>query len=408
MLGLTAVLLVACGGATPTPDTRVYPSPPPDNGLAATVKASPNKIVVGATTPWGGTDSYGGLLGNGGAAIAGEDFNHAGGVSFGGTNHYVVVKVHDDSSQPDGVAASTTMLVNEEDALGFVGPYAVEGLAPNLRLLNDLKTPELLMFTSGSLLDKTSQNPYLFYVRPLNKYWAATLAAYLVSSAMLKPGLKFALVGQQTEEGQSGAAQVKSAVQAKAGVTPNLEVSLPDFDVKHESEHNQYAGQVQRLVAAAPSLIIDWSNPAEATELLYELHQAGWKGQFVTNALDDYFITKLGAVAEGVVGPVTWTPTATDVASQKFVAEYGAYFHQIPDDHAAAVFDGTRMLVEAYKQVGPDKVKIQDWLAHLQNWQGLQGIYTAQADGELITGVKMVQVKAGKLQLVSSQPLASR
>jgi len=76
---------------------------------------------------------------------------------------------------------------------------------------------------------------------------------------------------------------------------------------------------------------------------------------------------------------------------------YQAYFHLTPDDHAAAVYDGINLLAAAYKQVGPDKAKIRNWLAHLTNQNGLQGTYNTQSNGEMLKTVKMAQVKNGKV-----------
>jgi len=386
---------VACSENTPTPTlTTNYPTPPPDNGLLATVTASPNKLILGVTTPAHGADGW---IAVGGASIAGEVFNRAGGVAYNGISYYLKFATHDDSAQPDGVAAAITEMVNAEDALGFVGPSAAEGISPNLRLLNGLATPALLTLTSDTLLAKTQTNPFLFYLRPLDNYWAETVISYLSSSGTLKAGIKIGLASQQSDAGQSGANHLKTGLTAKANSVPLVEVKLPAFDVKFQKEHNQYTNQVHQLVAAAPNVIINWSDQDEAIELLTELHQKGWHGQFVTTALNERFASELKGAAEGIVGPATWTADATDPASQRFVQLYQAYFHLTPDDHAAAVYDGINLLAAAYKQVGPDKAKIRNWLAHLTNQNGLQGTYNTQSNGEMLKTVKMAQVKNGKV-----------
>lgn len=396
-----SLLLVGCGssnsGNTPAASTTA------DTGLAATIKASPYKYNVGLTGPGQGTDFYMGIIGDGGASVAGELANHVGGVFFQNNGYYIQFKPHEDASLPEGVASAVTQMVNEEDVTDFIGPYSVEGLASNLRLIKDLATPELLMLTSNTLLDQTRQNPNLFYLRPLEPNWATAVVSYLKNNNLLKPNVKVGLVGQTTNEGQTGIGLIKQLLQSSANVGPTVEVTTNDYDQKKFEQHDQYATQVQILVKANPDIIINWSNVNESIELFQELRNAGWKGQYVTSNLNDHFIESLKGQAEGVIGPMTWANTETDAASQTFLNEWKQLFtaEATPDDHSAAVYDGVRMLMDAFKQVGPDKTKIRDWLAHLQNWQGLQGTYTAQPDGELITSVKMAQVKNGHLVLVS-------
>lgn len=395
VLLMVAISLVACSENTPTPTvTTNYPTPPPDNGLLATVTASPNKLILGISTPARGADGWTAV---GGASIAGEVLNRGGGVPYNGVNYYLKFATHDDSAQPDGVAAAVTQIVNAEDALGLVGPSAAEGISPNLRLLNDLATPALLTLTSDTLLAKTKANPFLFYLRPLDSYWAEAVVTYLSSSSTLKPGAKIGLTSQQNDAGQSGAKHLKTVLAAKANSALAVEVKLPAFETKFQKEHNQYASQVQQLVAAAPDVVINWSDQDEAIELLIELRQKGWHGQFITTSLNERFATELKGEAEGIVGPATWTADATDPTSQRFVQLYQAYFHLTPDDHAAAVYDGINFLAQAYKQVGPDRAKIRDWLAHMSNQTGLQGVYNTLPSGEMLKTVKMAQIKNGKV-----------
>jgi ABC-type branched-subunit amino acid transport system substrate-binding protein len=396
---LLAVLLAGCSDTTTptaTPDTHQYPTPFADDGLKAKVAASQANLNIGLMKDGEGDDGW---LAVGGAAVAGEAINHAGGLSFGDANHYVTFprQVFDDLGRPDSMASAATQFANELDVAAFIGPNWVEGLMVNQRLMADLNTPELLMVTSETLLSKAAPNPNFFYLRPLNRYWVAAVHDYLLSSGTLKAGLNLGLVYQDNDQWGDAANQTKALLANKDKLAPKVEVKLDMFDGKQFKDHKQYASQVQKLVEANPTVIINWSDVYEASELLLELHQQGWKGQFITTGLGGTFLDQTKAVSEGVVGPASWSPTASDAASQKFIQLYLAYFHTLPDDRAAAVYDGVRLLSEAYKQNGGDRTKIREWLSQLKNWNGLQGNYTTQVDGEMLTSVGMVPVKAGQV-----------
>ena len=62
-------------------------------------------------------------------------------------------------------------------------------------------------------------------------------------------------------------------------------------------------------------------------------------------------------------------------------------FQVIPDGNAALAYDATKLVAAAIEAVGPDRVKVRDWLANLDEssaFRGVTGEIRFQADGDPI------------------------
>ncbi|HVZ79051.1 MAG TPA: ABC transporter substrate-binding protein [Gemmatimonadaceae bacterium] len=82
------------------------------------------------------------------------------------------------------------------------------------------------------------------------------------------------------------------------------------------------------------------------------------------------------ANAEGVYVGAPFTAENPDPDVQKFVAAFKAKFGRTPDGNAALAYDATNLLFYALTRVGPDRAKIRDFLAHMDEqsaWAGVTG-----------------------------------
>ena len=90
-----------------------------------------------------------------------------------------------------------------------------------------------------------------------------------------------------------------------------------------------------------------------------------------------------------------------------FVAAYKRKYNANPDGNAALAYDATKLLARAVEAVGPDRVKIRDYLAGLTDvsaYHGVTGTIRFRPDGDPIgKGIVMTRVHNGALQVESGQ-----
>jgi len=90
-----------------------------------------------------------------------------------------------------------------------------------------------------------------------------------------------------------------------------------------------------------------------------------------------------------------------------FVTAYSRKFNSIPDGNAALAYDATKLLAHAVEQVGPDRVKIREYLANLTEtsaFHGVTGAIRFRPDGDPIgKGIVMTRVHEGAMQLEATK-----
>jgi branched-chain amino acid transport system substrate-binding protein len=119
----------------------------------------------------------------------------------------------------------------------------------------------------------------------------------------------------------------------------------------------------------------------------------GWSGLSIDTAR-----------STGVYAGVPFAATDPRPAAQRFVAAFRARFSMPPDNNAALAYDATRLLYQAYSEVGGDRKLIRDWLASRTEqtaYRGVTGAIWFRPDGDPVgKGVVMTRIDHGTLQVV--------
>lgn len=108
-------------------------------------------------------------------------------------------------------------------------------------------------------------------------------------------------------------------------------------------------------------------------------------------------------LAEGayVGAPFSAQDPRADV--QAFVAAYNKKFNVAPDGNAALAYDATKLLAHAIEEVGPDRAKIRNYLASLDEsnaYHGVTGLIRFRPDGDPIgKGIVITRVHDGALRI---------
>jgi branched-chain amino acid transport system substrate-binding protein len=88
-------------------------------------------------------------------------------------------------------------------------------------------------------------------------------------------------------------------------------------------------------------------------------------------------------VAEGAYFPSAFNARDPRPEVQAFVAAYQRKYGEAPNAYAALAYDATKLVAQAVEQVGPDRVKVRDYLANLSEpYKGVTGEIQFDANGD--------------------------
>jgi branched-chain amino acid transport system substrate-binding protein len=112
--------------------------------------------------------------------------------------------------------------------------------------------------------------------------------------------------------------------------------------------------------------------------------------------------------SQGIYVGVPFTAEDPRPDAQRFVTSFAARFGMRPDNNAALAYDATMLLYTAAQKVGPDRVRIRDYLASLDAtmaYQGVSGPISFRPDGDpRERHVVMARVDRGTLRVAQGAP----
>jgi branched-chain amino acid transport system substrate-binding protein len=90
---------------------------------------------------------------------------------------------------------------------------------------------------------------------------------------------------------------------------------------------------------------------------------------------------------------------------QTFVRAFRGKYGRVPDGNAALAYDATKLVARAIAEVGPDRARIRDWLAALDErraFAGVTGAIRFEADGDPVgKSFVMTRVAKGLLEVAT-------
>ena len=104
------------------------------------------------------------------------------------------------------------------------------------------------------------------------------------------------------------------------------------------------------------------------------------------------------SVSNGVYVGAPFTAEDPRPEAQSFVRAFRQKYSLIPDGNAALAYDATRLIAAAIEAVGPNRERIRDWLAGLDEksaFHGVTGDIRFQEDGDPV-GKSFVMTRIDK------------
>jgi branched-chain amino acid transport system substrate-binding protein len=156
--------------------------------------------------------------------------------------------------------------------------------------------------------------------------------------------------------------------------------------------------QLAVIKQANPEVVVFWGNPAETGPAAAQLRAAGVKAAFYgfDRLVDPDFVKLAGPAAEGTTAAYFFDPDKTDPAWTNFVARFQKRYDVKPDIYAAYAYDGAQMLIDAIKKAGPNRYRIQELMAGIDEYTGVCGYMRFDARWDNIAPIIYAQYQQGR------------
>lgn len=342
-------------------------------------------ILIGVTLPVTGTAAEGGKLISNGANLALDEVNKEGVLG----RPLQIVTEDDQTSNPGSVLAFSR-LARRPEIVAFIGSVRstqVNAMAPDV-----LKTGKPMMFGGTDPTLTQRGNPWLFRCRPNDSYSAKVIAEFGTKDLGKQ---KWAVVHTTDTFGANGSKALEAELKVR-GVTPVLMQGytngVTDFS----------AVVLAVRQSGADVLATYFSLETDLAIFARQLRQLGATMPWVGSAAIAGITTRnlAGPALYGTYGVPDFAADASS-AGEAFSQRYQAAYKVMPDYNCAWAYDAVRILARAIRDANSTEPEaIRSAILAIKGYQGAEGEYSFDANGDGLHGYNVVKNDGGTLAFV--------
>ncbi len=393
LLILAVVLAVLMLAACTTPTPAAAPTSAPSSGTSATSapaatsasapSGEPIKIaIIGAMS---GTNAVLGDWMKKGVTLAVEEKNKAGGIH----GRPIQIVVYDDEADPTKSVGLAQKVATDDKV---VAAWATTNSSSALADIPIFAQYKIVQITNGTNVDITNKgSAYIFRACPAGPAYETPLVDFLVKQKGFK---KFAIITDTSAYGKGEADYQEAALKADGLQALTRETyGIDDKD---------FTGQLTKILQTNPEVILFGGSEVASGLIAKQARQLGFKGQLAGGSAiaTPKFAETAGAdIAEGVFATAPYLTNDLNDKTKAFAAKYKARWNEDPEVHGANTYDGTQLLLMAMDNAYPTETgeAIAAAFHKIQGYEGLQGTFNVQPNGETINKTQLGVWKSGKL-----------
>lgn len=334
-------------------------------------------LKIGMVVPITGPSAEAGRWQKQGAELAVAEINKAGGI----LGKQVELVIEDDQTSNPGVILAFTKLAGDKSIPAFIGSVrSTQTMAMSPDVLKVGK-PVIIGGTDPKLTHM--DNPWYFRARPNDGYSARVIADYGVKTLQKK---KWAIVYSSEAFGTGGKDALTAALKAM-GIEPVLTQGYPNSSTDFTAVVLALKRSGADIMASYMALDNDLGIFAK------QLRQFGvnipWIGS--PSITGTTALRLAGPALNGAYGVADYEPDSCP-AAKAYAQKYEAAYKLRPDFFSSWSYDGMHVLAMAInKAKSLDPQKIRQALLAIKNYQGAEGTYNFDKNGDGLHGYNVVK-----------------
>lgn len=296
---------------------------------------------------------------------------------------FEVVEKHD--SPQWGSAANIAVEFKDEDVLGYLG--TIDGDATHVALRVSLKIETYMINTSDPDPTLTeTQIPWLTRVFPDDRQQCWRLAWLVAKERGCK---RIAVLRESSRPGRVGVMHFLNYIRRLG--TPAVAHLL------YKPGERDLSSQLRTIQNANPDAVLFYGQPEDIGYAVATFRKAGIKAQFFgfDRLKEEGFTRAAGPAAEGMTITYFFNPDRTDPPWLDFVQRFQKRWGEKPDIYAAYGYDGAKLMIQAVNHAGPNRFRVRDYLANLDEYDGVTGHMIFDARWDNIVPISRAEYKAG-------------
>lgn len=346
--------------------------------LAACSHEATHTVTFGAAGPF--SQAYG-LANKQGIQLALEEVNASPGW---GANRQLSIEFADDSGSGAHASSIAQGFVNSPRIVAVVGHVNSGAMVAAARVYDKHLAAVATTATSPSL---TGISPWAFRVIPSDSANGQTIARFVNAR-----GRKRAAVLYENNAYGRGLAE-----NFKRGFSGTI-ISI---DPIAEDSAQRFEPYVTWFKKERPDVIFVAGTDASGIAFLKEARRQNLDADLVGG--DGWQTVAPSSLAEGVFVGAPFSAQDPRAEVRAFVSAYSRKFNSTPDGNAALAYDATKLLAHAVEEVGPDRIKIREYLANLTDasaFHGVTGPIRFRNDGDPVgKAIMMTRIHQGAMQV---------
>ncbi len=343
-------------------------------------------IRIGVVNEITGAQAEAGVFTVNGIKLALEEINKAGGV----LGRQLDLRIEDNGSTNPGTVLAFSKLTSEGGITAIIGPIRSTQIQAASPTIAKGGIPTMIGGTDTSLTHVN--NRWVFRARPNDSYSSRVIAEFGVNTLKLR---KWAIVHSTDAFGSGGKTALVGALKA-LGVEPVL--------IQGYTNNSQDFTPIVLAVkkSGADILATYMTNTPDVGIFAKQLRQLGvtlpWVGSPSIIA-----VTALNLAGDALYGTYAiadFTTDANDV-TKAFTRKYKDKYGINPDAFASWAYDSMYILAMGIKNAGStDPEAIRKAILAIKGYQGLEGNYEFDANGDGLRGYNVVKNDGGKIVFI--------
>jgi len=342
-------------------------------------------LKIGFIASITGPSAEQGVFAVNGARLALEEVNKAGGV----LGRPIELRLEDDQSTNPGAVLAFAKVTSEGGVVAVVGPIRstmIQAMSPSIAKVG---LPTLIGGSDTSLTHVN--NRWVFRIRPNDSYSARVIADFGVNTLKLR---KWAIVYSTDAYGAGGAKALNEELKA-IGVTPVLSQGFT-------ANAQDFSAIVLAIKQSGADIVSGYIGiPADFAIFTKQLKQLGVNVPILSGMGASVSARKLaGSALFGSYAVIDFAPDASD-ASRLFSKKYRDRYGVDPDFYSSWTYDAVHILAVAIKNAaGTNPDAIRKAILTIQNYEGAEGIFNFDENGDGLHGYNVVRNQEGNLVFI--------
>lgn len=353
-------------------------------GVLAACESSSGPVVLGVAGPFGTT--YGASMRQG-AELAAREVNANGGIR----SRPLELRFLDDAADPDVAVKVAEEFFDDSEVVAVVG-HVNSGAMVNAASVYEQGLPAVATSATSEII--SGLGDWIFRVAPSDSANSVDLARIAREA-----GVPAAVLYENEDYGRGLAEGFRAALAGSGGRVVSVDPYLPTTD--------DLRPYLQRMRERGVGLVFVAGLENDAARIIRQAHEVGLEARFLGGDGMEGLVTMGPEFDETLVG-VLFHPDASP-RSAAFAAQFRAAYGREADSFAALAYDATRLVAEAAREAGPDRIAIRDYLAGVGRegappYEGVTGTIRFDANGDPVDKEFAVgEIHQGRIRLTDGR-----